>query len=144
MTVCWAQGAFSREGQAVRAARDFAADVLARWGLPEGLRDEVRMCVSEAATNAVLHTTATAATTVFEVTLDLLRTESELRVHVGDGDPDRVPVATRPELEDTSGRGLLLIKSMAHDFTVTRTRRGKTVSFSFGIPQPRRIPGAAR
>ncbi|MGW7517829.1 ATP-binding protein [Streptomyces sp. NPDC054796] len=139
VTVCWAQSTYPHDKGAVGTARDFAVDALTRWGLPEELREDVRMCVSEAATNAVIHT---AAAEGFDVSLDLLRTEAELRVHVGDGDPDRVPVRACSGPEGVNGRGLHLITSLAHDFTVTVTPTGKTVSFSFGIPQ--RIPGAAR
>ena len=45
---------FPRSAMSARAAREFAVDVLVSWGLQDR-KDDVRLCVSELATNALLH-----------------------------------------------------------------------------------------
>lgn len=48
------QRRFPRRRASVRASRDFVADVLTEWQLGS-LIDDIRLCVSELATNALLH-----------------------------------------------------------------------------------------
>lgn len=46
---------YRRERRSVRAAREFVRAALADWGFGEARTDDVLLCVSELATNAVLH-----------------------------------------------------------------------------------------
>ncbi|MGW5848610.1 ATP-binding protein [Streptomyces sp. NPDC055254] len=48
------QQRFPQARTSVRAARQFVGDTLAEWGVTER-RDDIRLCASELATNAVLH-----------------------------------------------------------------------------------------
>ncbi|WP_432122767.1 ATP-binding protein [Streptomyces sp. S1] len=48
------QRRFPRARSSVPAARTFALEALAEWGITDR-RDEIRLCVSELATNALLH-----------------------------------------------------------------------------------------
>ncbi|MGW6388989.1 ATP-binding protein [Streptomyces sp. NPDC055103] len=99
----------SSEPEAVRGwprrMRLAAVEVLRDWGLAD-LADDVQLVVSELATNAVLHTTAS------EATVRLRRHESALRVEVeATGSSRRAPEDARSDEE--RGRGLLIVKKLA-------------------------------
>lgn len=48
---------FDARPESIGQAREFAMDALAEWGLPHRAED-IRLCVSELATNALVHGTA--------------------------------------------------------------------------------------
>lgn len=89
----------------MRAARDFVAAVLLDHGFG-GDADAVLLLVSELATNAVRH-----AGTPFEVAVDVR--EAGVRVAVIDGDISHPPQVRHPGVDDTSGRGLLIVDDLA-------------------------------
>ena len=121
----------------VGTGRRFVQRLLTQWHL-DHLADVAVLLASEALTNAVVH----AATSVrLEV-----RQDRELEVRVTDysSAPVLSPVSalglqslmTDPDLEAESGRGLMLIASLAERWGVTPQDAGKTVWFSWTLSAP--------
>lgn len=120
---------FRRERRSVPAARRFAYETLAGWGLGEAERsDDVLLCVSELATNALVHGVPPGR--CFRV---LLRYDGAvLRVEVhdsGSGEP-RIPLEA-----DEDGRGLLLVAALSDKWGVGERELGKVVWCEFGWAQ---------
>ncbi|MFF1487034.1 ATP-binding protein [Streptomyces sp. NPDC058319] len=110
--------------RAVPEARRALRELLHRWGPPE--RSEVaELLTSELVTNALVHTDDDAILTA-TVSPDGLRVE--VRDFVARGPRPRVPVAA----EDTNGRGLVLVESLADDWGVCPHEIGKSVWFELG------------
>ncbi|GHJ36901.1 ATP-binding protein [Streptomyces sp. TS71-3] len=104
------------------AARSFVAETLTRWG-HTGRLDDIRLCTSELATNAVLHGAPAGRLVLVRVLLH----DALLRIDVqdsGDGTPNKQRV---PDTAD-HGRGLLLVSAIADDWGVAaRQGPGKCV-----------------
>ncbi|MBW3649746.1 MAG: SpoIIE family protein phosphatase [Actinobacteria bacterium] len=111
-----------------RQARRFVASVLRSWRIAEVVDDDLEVLTSELATNAVRH-----AGGPFSV---LVRYNGEVvRVEVGDG--SRVlPLPRTPDSAASSGRGLLLVSSLASAWGVVPTVHGKRVWFEVPVPAP--------
>ncbi|OIK02042.1 ATP-binding protein [Streptomyces sp. MUSC 14] len=116
-----------RDRRSVRMAREFTRAVLSEWRF--GRReDEVLLCVSELATNAVLHGVPPGRG--FSVRASLLRTEGQLRLEVHDSGPGDIhPREASPESE--SGRGLLLVSALADKWGVGERNPGRFVWCEF-------------
>lgn len=100
---------------------------LAEWlppSVPQSLRDDAALLISELVTNAVLH-----AMTACTVTVDL--TDRCLRVVVAD-EVSRGPSITRPELGE-SGRGIDVVACLAGEWGWRRTVGGKEVWFELPL-----------
>ncbi|MDQ1683630.1 MAG: hypothetical protein QOC82_367 [Frankiaceae bacterium] len=110
----------------VPAARRWARDQLAL--LPQYPLDVVLLCLSELATNALLHART-------GLTVNLIEGDTTLRVEVVDtGD---LPVAHRKYAEDRdaeSGRGLQLVAVLASDYgiDINADQAGVTAWFEVG------------
>lgn len=117
---------FPRRKANVPAARRFVAEVLTRWDHTQRL-DDVRLCVSELVTNALLHPPV--ADGLILVRLELHN--SDVLLDVQDGG-DGIP-APRPSQEvDDHGRGLHLVDALADAWGVTaRHGPGKRVWATF-------------
>jgi anti-sigma regulatory factor (Ser/Thr protein kinase) len=89
----------------VRAARRLVADVLDASHF-SGDVDTVLLLVSEVVTNAVRH-----AATPFELTMTV--GVSKVTVSVVDHDREHPPEVQDPGPNDTSGRGLLIVDTLA-------------------------------
>ncbi|MER6788279.1 ATP-binding protein [Streptomyces sp. NPDC000658] len=115
------QRRFPRSRASVRAARVFVRQALADWDRLDRL-DDVTLCVSELATNALLHGVPPGRQYCVTLTFD----GSLLRLAVRDtGDH---PAPARPPAEDAcSGRGLQLAREVSDDLGVTEHVVGKTV-----------------
>ena len=121
----------------VGTGRRFVQRLLTQWHL-DHLADVAVLLASEALTNAVVH----AATAVH---LEVRRDE-ELVVRVTDFNtaPVLSPVSALglqslmedPDLDAESGRGLMLIASLAERWGVTPQDAGKTVWFSWNLSAP--------
>ncbi|WP_394425794.1 ATP-binding protein [Streptomyces sp. SGAir0957] len=103
---------FAARPESVGLAREFADATLNTWGRPARAGD-VRLCVSELATNAVVHGTAPGHG--FLVRLDA--EEDVVRVEVHDSRSLR-PAIQQPTDTDVSGRGLLLVAALSDDWGV--------------------------
>ncbi|MFF1714143.1 ATP-binding protein [Streptomyces sp. NPDC058268] len=90
--------------------------------------DEIKLCVSELATNALLHGVPKGR--AFEVSFLISTDEAELRVEVRDSGDGRL-VATAPTGDACTGRGLHLARELADDFGVIEHVVGKTVWLTF-------------
>lgn len=103
----------------LRTARRFVDETLTDWGL-ESLCEDVRLITSELAANAVLH-----ARTDFRVTL---RSPGlgHLRIEVWDGQV-RMSSPAAPTQGATSGRGLVLVDTLATTWGTEVVRDGKMV-----------------
>ncbi|CAM5583435.1 non-specific serine/threonine protein kinase OS=Streptomyces gougerotii OX=53448 GN=GCM10010227_48910 PE=3 SV=1 [Streptomyces diastaticus subsp. diastaticus] len=117
---------YRRERRSVPAARDFAAAVLDEWDA-RVRRDDVLLCVSELATNALLHGVPPGR----GFRLFVLRADDGgVRVEVHDSG-DGHPATRAPGDEAESGRGLLLVSALADDWGVGERDPGKSVWCSF-------------
>ncbi|GAA4969524.1 ATP-binding protein [Streptomyces hyderabadensis] len=122
---------YRRERRSVPAARAFAREALDDWGL-RARADDVVLCVSELATNALLHGVPPGRG--FLLKLGLLPGRDGVRVEVhdsGDGVP-AVPLESHGS--DEGGRGLLLVSELADKWGVTERGPGKVVWFECVVP----------
>ncbi|MEU5956225.1 ATP-binding protein [Streptomyces sp. NPDC047525] len=117
---------YRRERQSVPAARAFTRAALLGWGIRERA-DDITLCVSELATNALLHGVPPGR----GFRLHLRREGDVLRVEVhdsGDGWP-RLGISGEGDAE--SGRGLLLVAALADKWGVVERDPGKAVWCEF-------------
>jgi anti-sigma regulatory factor (Ser/Thr protein kinase) len=120
------------EVESVPRARHFVCTLLIEHRLLY-LVDDVRLVVSELATNAIRH-----AQTPFTVTLE--QVDQSVLLAVTDGSPDP-PVRVATGRLDTSGRGLSIVDLVSGDWGVIRRPCGaKSVwaSFALRVDTPQR------
>ncbi|MFF1415349.1 ATP-binding protein [Streptomyces sp. NPDC058289] len=120
-------------GEVSRARRRVVA-IARDWQLPldEEYLQDLELLASEVITNAVEHTEGTSIVCV-------RWTGVRVRVEVSDGDPcELIPAVSGPDEE--SGRGLLLVTSLAASWGTHPHREGKVVWFEIG---PAVVPVAA-
>jgi anti-sigma regulatory factor (Ser/Thr protein kinase) len=119
-----ADWSFAADTSSVGHARDMVADFFSRHQLAE-LAEDVRLLVSELATNAVVH-----ATTSFRLSACIAKTIA--RVEVTDLDLAAPSVRT-PAPGDFGGRGLLIVEAVATRWGVEPLpdTDGKIVWFEF-------------
>lgn len=119
---------YARERRSVPAARRFAAQSLRCWGLADWARAaDMSLCVSELATNALLHGVPPGRGFLLR-----LRYDGEvLRMEVHDSGPGAPTPTERPEDTDEGGRGLLLIEALADKWGVCERELGKVVWAEF-------------
>ncbi len=103
---------------APRVAREVAAHACAQWGLSYASTAAQILC-SELVTNAVRH-----AGTIIDLTVSLR--DGALRVSVRDG-YTRPPRMRTPEATDDSGRGLLIVDTVASSWGTVPVPGGKLV-----------------
>jgi serine/threonine-protein kinase RsbW len=112
----------------VAVARDLTRITLADWGLARR-SDDVLLCVSELATNALLH--GVPPNRCFQLALTLA-TDGVLRVEVHDSGPGEIhPAHPSPSWDTERGRGLLLVAALADDWGVRERDPGKVVWCEF-------------
>ena len=128
------QRRFPRSRASVRAARVFVRQVLSDWGCLDRL-DDIALCVSELATNALLHGVPPGRQYCVSLTLD----GPVLRLAVRDTGDRPVP-AGPPTPDACSGRGLHLARHVADDFGITEHVVGKTVWTVFKTDCPPGTP----
>ncbi|MGW1183181.1 ATP-binding protein [Streptomyces drozdowiczii] len=124
---------FRRERRSVREAREYVRSALADWGFGEARADDVVVCVSELATNALVHGVPPGR----GYRLMLWLHEGQVRVEVhdsGDGEPG----VREPDGE--SGRGLVIVGALADRWGVGERVPGKVVWCEFGVRAPTASP----
>lgn len=99
------QRSFASSPASVGLARDFADKTLLVWGL-DALADDVRLCASELATNAVVH--ANHGSFLVRLAID----GHYLHLEVHDEHP-RWPEVRLPVHDVNSGRGLHLVAALS-------------------------------
>lgn len=124
---------FRRERRSVREAREYVRSALADWGFGEARADDVVVCVSELATNALVHGVPPGR----GYRLMLWLHEGRVRVEVhdsGDGEPG----VREPDGE--SGRGLVIVDALADRWGLGQRVPGKVVWCEFGVRAPTASP----
>ncbi|MCX4818532.1 ATP-binding protein [Streptomyces sp. NBC_01142] len=121
---------YRRERASVPAAREFVRTVAGDWELGTCI-DDVLLCVSELATNALLHGVPPGRG--YRLRL-WLHGEGLLRVEVHDSGDGR-PCVREPDGE--SGRGLLLVAALADKWGVGERDPGKIVWCEFALSSAR-------
>jgi anti-sigma regulatory factor (Ser/Thr protein kinase) len=118
---------YARDRRSVASARHLACSALQYWGLKDWPRaDDLALCVSELATNALVHGVPPGRGFLLRMRYDgtLVRVE----VHdSGDGQP-RLDARTD---EDEGGRGLLLVAALSDKWGVRQRDPGKVVWCEF-------------
>ncbi|MET9145083.1 ATP-binding protein [Streptomyces sp. NPDC004042] len=117
---------YRRDRRSVRLARQFAQAVLAEWAAPVRA-DDVQLCVSELATNALLHGVPPGRGFLL---LLALHPGGALRVEVHDSGTGDVCVP-ETSAESERGRGLMLVAALADKWGVDARSPGKTVWCEF-------------
>ncbi|MGI5481738.1 ATP-binding SpoIIE family protein phosphatase [Streptomyces lavendofoliae] len=112
------------EPERIAAARQHLRELLHDWADPEQVDSAVLM-VSEMVTNVLVHTDGDALL-VAEATGD--HGKRRLRVEVADAS-DELPHRRRPGEMASSGRGLVLMEMLAHEWGVDPRGEGKSIWF---------------
>jgi len=116
----------AKHALSVSEARDFVTVHLVDHDL-EPLVDDLRLVVSELATNALKY-----AQTGFEVVLRGAGGRVRLEVYDGSG---ALPVLVSAQDLDTGGRGVAIVDNLSRDWGAVRQRRGgKSVWAEFDRP----------
>jgi len=121
---------FLAQSRSVRLAREFAVAVLAEWRIG-GRAQDVRLCVSELASNAIAHGSRRGHGFLVRLTFGdgLLRVEVHDSRGRGEGGEPRV---CSPGKGDVRGRGLLIVDAVADRWGVEgREPLGKVVWAEF-------------
>lgn len=115
----------SPTGSSVPSARHHARQILREWRLT-GLTTDVELVVSELVTNAIA--ASRTLPVAFPIGLWLLTDMTQVCIAVWDANPRR-PVREDPDDLAASGRGLLLVESLAAQWAVSLTPQsgGKVV-----------------
>jgi anti-sigma regulatory factor (Ser/Thr protein kinase) len=118
---------FDAKPASVGLAREFAVAALTSWGLT-GPVDDVRLCVSELASNALAHGTRRDHGFLVRLSTD----EDLVRLEVHDSrnahDRDHNPQVRHTSDTDTAGRGLHIVELLADGWGVEdREPYGKVV-----------------
>ncbi|MFI2437188.1 ATP-binding protein [Streptomyces sp. NPDC018693] len=122
---------FRRDRRSVPGARRFAVEALRWWGLAEWERaGDVLLCVSELATNALLHGVPPGR----QFLLFLRYDGRVLHVEVHDSGPGEPRIVDR---RDEGGRGLLLVAALSDDWGVRERELGKIAWCEFGCADGR-------
>ncbi len=117
-----------------RLARLLADAQLRSWGIPSDAASHV---VAELAANATTHGRVPGRD--FRLTLYVV--DSTLRIEVTDTRGERLPQLRQPAPGDESGRGLLLVDTLADRWGVTEDRfPRKTVWAELRLPRPEPVP----
>jgi hypothetical protein len=110
----------------LRAAREFTAATLTRWGVA-GRSDDIVVVVSELLTNAIRHAVPSDNWGGQPVRLGLLQPGPCVLCAVADPS-EHVPTLREPDGFDENGRGLHVVASLSDDWGWTApTARGKVV-----------------
>ncbi|MFI1357640.1 ATP-binding protein [Streptomyces sp. NPDC020898] len=117
---------YRRDRRSVRLAREFTRETLTGWGTPERTGD-VLLCVSELATNALLHGVPPGRGFLLQLAL---ATDRVLRVEVHDSGPGEIRTPD-PGPEAEEGRGLLIMAGLADRWGVAERGLGKVVWCEF-------------
>ncbi|PWI20685.1 ATP-binding protein [Streptomyces sp. Act143] len=119
---------YARDRRSVPAARKLVRWALFYWGLGDWERGEdVSLCVSELATNALLHGAPPGRGFLLRVRYD----GAVVRVEVHDSGGGEPCV---PDCADEGGRGLLLVSALADKWGVGQRDPGKVVWCEFVHP----------
>lgn len=124
------------ELQTVTKVREaIALDLVAR-GVGEHVVGEAELVVTELVTNSLRHATPLSDRTV---RVHWKARGDNVEVEVSDGGSDTEPVPAARAVWATSGRGLRIVRSIAHEWGVQRDDKQTTVWAALGGPSRRRV-----
>ena len=123
--------------ESVKAARDWARELLRDWQVAEADQHTIISGVSELITNAILH-----AGTESHLTLDL--DSGAVAVTVADSGNRGEPLLTGAETMAVRGRGLSLVRAISDSFGAHRTSAGSTVWFEVEVEVEGALQGGSR
>lgn len=115
--------------------RAAVADLRARH-VPAATVDEAEIVLSELVSNAVRHARALPDGTI---RVHWTVTAGVIEVEVSDGGSDTIPRPAPLSALAPAGRGLRIVRSLAHEWGVLPDPRGNTVWASLGGPSRRRV-----
>ncbi|MFJ9620311.1 ATP-binding protein [Streptomyces sp. NPDC101181] len=122
---------YCRDRRSIPVVRRFARKALVDWEC-EQRADDVLLCVTELATNALRHGVPPGRG--FKLHIYLERVEGIIRVEMHDSGGGVVRAADGPpEADDEGGRGLLLVAAMADKWGVVDRDPGKVVWCEFSV-----------
>ncbi|MFC0599510.1 ATP-binding protein [Streptomyces palmae] len=113
----------------VTRARHWTRDILS--GHP--CADDAELIVGELGANALVHTTSGGDTGSFHITLSLSPQAVTVSVTDAGGHPDQ-PQATQAAEDDTHGRGLSIVMTLACRLNITGNQHGRTVTAELHSP----------
>ncbi|MGW5736299.1 MULTISPECIES: ATP-binding protein [Streptomyces] len=102
-------------------ARAYVGLTLSDWGVWEAVRADLRLIVSELVTNAVTYTPSP------EITVEIILTDDEAAVSVGDHGPHRQLHAQHAAPDAEHGRGLLIVESLASRWEQSKATDGGAI-----------------
>ncbi|MEV0847541.1 ATP-binding protein [Streptomyces sp. NPDC049954] len=114
---------YRRSRSSVPAARRFVAEALRDWGVQAERGDDVLLCVSELATNALLHGVPPGRGFQLFLRCD---TDDVLRLELHDSGGG-MPEIGRAGAHEDGGRGLFLVSRLSDDWGVGERNPGKIV-----------------
>lgn len=123
------------EPSSVPEVRRVIVEDLVERGIPEATIDEAEIVVSELLSNALRHAQPLADGTFrvrWKVRLEVVEIE------VTDGGGETAPVPAPRAVWAPSGRGLRIVRALAHEWGVTEDKLGQTVWATLGGPSRRR------
>ncbi|MCZ4602449.1 ATP-binding protein [Streptomyces sp. Lzd4kr] len=120
---------FERTPQSVGQARGFVTFAVG-CHIDIGRSDDICSCVSEMASNALLHTSESTGGFTVRVCIDQ---HGCVRLEVHDQDQDAVAVSARrsPGDDATGGRGMFIVEHLSDDWGVEKSPTGKLVWSQF-------------
>ncbi|MEU3436638.1 ATP-binding protein [Streptomyces sp. NPDC006863] len=122
---------YCRDRRSIPVVRKFAHRALVEWEC-EQRADDVLLCVTELATNALRHGVPPGRG--FKLHIYLERVEGVIRAELHDSGGGVVRAADGPpEAGDEGGRGLLLVAALADKWGVAERNPGKIVWCEFSI-----------
>lgn len=116
---------FAADVRSVGQARTFVSAALSAWGRVERL-DDLILCLSELASNALKHTDAPCEGFMVRLDADAWG----VRLEVLDAHGGAIGVR-HPANDETSGRGLLIVTELSDEWGVHRGTCGKSVWVRF-------------
>ncbi|HSA53418.1 MAG TPA: ATP-binding protein [Yinghuangia sp.] len=99
-----------RRAATVQTARSLVRAAVTAWGMGH-LAAAAELVMSELVTNAVLHASGPLLRVIVERPAD-----DRVLIAVVDRAPDRMPQLRTPDLDDATGRGLLLVNDAAYQW----------------------------
>jgi serine/threonine-protein kinase RsbW len=119
---------------APRIRRELVEDLVSRQVTPEVI-DEAEIVVSELVANAIRHARPLADGAI---RIHWKVKNNVVEVEVSDGGGPTVPRPAPPAMWAPGGRGLRIVRSLAHEWGVIDEPNGRTVWASLGGPSRRR------
>ncbi|GAB3106949.1 hypothetical protein GCM10027055_01840 [Janibacter alkaliphilus] len=124
------------QADSVPLVREAVASDLAARGVSEQVVGEAELVVTELVTNSLRHARPLPDHTV---RIHWKARNDNVEVEVSDAGGDTVPAPAARAVWATSGRGLRIVRSLAHEWGVTQDEKQVNVWAALGGPSRRRV-----